>query len=672
MKYLKLLIILLILVHFKNFGQEFKRPEIDLNDFINKLAPIQTENINYDDLYENLFTLYQSPLDLNRADISELRNLLILSEIQINAILNHKKKFGPFLSIYELQSIPELNLDAIRTILPFVTVKNTWGSTNFSNFRRMATEHYLVFRADQTIEQSKGFAEEKYLGNRQRLYTRYRMSHRKDFSIGFISEKDAGEKSFFDYSTFHLQIQNKSIIKNLVIGDYLVQFGQGLIFSAGFAPGKGSEPIYTTRRSNLGIRPYNSLLENGSLRGIASTISINPNVEITALVSQNKRDASAGQISDDQEEYFSSILTSGFHRTENEILNAKAIKENNIGLNLLYKIPNLQFGFSALQTTFDQKFQKRDLPYNAFEFTGDKNFIFGPNFSFSWQNFNFFGEAARSTSGGMGFTTGLVGALGPKVEWSLNFRDYDKNFHTFYGFAFSEGSRSINEKGVYNGLKFIVKKGLEISGFYDSFSSPWLRYRVDAPSSGHDYQLRILWKPNKIFSQWLAWHHEAKQLNSSDDKEITRTLLDTKRDNLVFVTDYLWKQKVRFQSRIQRNGFGKSDGSLSEGYALMQDVEAKVRRITLKTRVAWYNTDNYDSRIYAYENDVLYAVSFPAYYGRGMRYYAVLRMPLTRQSDLWIRWANTTVNDREFIGSGNDQLPGNVKNDLRMQIKWNF
>jgi hypothetical protein len=125
----------------------------------------------------------------------------------------------------------------------------------------------------------------------------------------------------------------------------------------------------------------------------------------------------------------------------------------------------------------------------------------GPNISLSWQNFNFFGEAARSSSGGFGYITGLVGSLGPKVEWALNLRNYQPNFHTFYGFSFAEGSRTINEKGIYNGLKYIVKKGLEISAFYDSFSFPWLKYRVDAPSSGYDYQVRLMYKPNKIFSQ---------------------------------------------------------------------------------------------------------------------------------------------------------------------------
>mgnify|MGYP001277101849 CR=1 FL=1 len=667
--------ILFYVVFTLSFGisraQVFPSQEIDLNSFIQNLTPVQTEEINYEDLYENLFSLYQNPIDINRADQADFRSLFLLNENKINAIINHRQKFGPFLSLYELQAVDGLSVEDIRLILPFITIRNVWGSTNLKNFTSKSTENYLVLRADQVLEPSRGYEENKYLGSRQRYYLRYRMSHSKDFSVGFISEKDAGEKSLLDYNNFHLQVQNKGFIKNLVLGDYLIQFGQGLIFSAGFAPGKGSEPIYTTRRSNLGIKPYNSVLENGSMRGLANTLKFKQ-IEITNIVGNNKRDAPLTELADDQESYFSSILSSGFHRTETEILNSNQIKEQNLGGNILYRLPHLHLGFSVLHTFYNQYFKKRDQLYNFYEFTGNRNTVLGPNFSLSWQNFNFFGEAARSTSGGMGMVTGLVSSLGQRVEWALNLRNYSPDFHTFYGSAFSEGTRNINERGIYNGLKYIIKKGLEVSAFYDRFRFPWLKYQVNAPSFGHDYQIRILHRPNKIFNQYIAWHHEEKQKNQSSDELIVSTLQNTFRDNLVYGSEYFWNKTVKFQTKIQRNSFLKSGSSNSVGYAIMEDIEANIRRLQLKGRLAYFNTDDYDSRIYAYENDVLYAVSFPAYYGKGMRYYGILRVPLNRHLQAWIRWSNTTIEKDKKIGSGNDQLPGNRKNELKIQLKYSF
>lgn len=668
---IKYLLVLLFLVTKKVSGQQINRPEINLDDFILKIAPIQTEDANYEDVYENLFTIYQNPLDLNKADIANLRALFFLTENQINAIINHKNKFGNFLSIYELQAVDGFSMDDIRAILPFIQVKNGIGTTRFSNFTKKAFEHYLVIRADQTLEPIAGFKEDKFIGSAQRYYTRYRMSHAKDFSIGFVSEKDAGEKNLMDYYNFHVQVQNKGIVKNLVVGDYLMQFGQGMIFSAGFAAGKGSEPVYTTRRSNVGIRPYNSVVENGSFRGLANTIK-KGNFEITTMAALNKRDASVDLNEETQDDYFSSLLLAGFHRTATEIGNKNAIKETNFGGNVLYKLDHLQVGFSILHTSFDKNFQKRDLLYNRFEFVGNKNTVMGPNISISWQNFNFFGEAARSSSGGFGYITGLVGSLGPKVEWALNLRNYQPNFHTFYGFSFAEGSRTINEKGIYNGLKYIIKKGLEISAFYDSYSFPWLKYRVDAPSAGHDYQVRILYKPNKIFSQFIAFHKETKERNASDSKAVTHELLQTNRNNLVLGTDYSHNTWLRLQTKLQYNGFRIENTSKSDGYALIQDIETKFKKCQIKGRIAYFSTDSYDSRIYAYENDVLYAVSFPAYYGKGWRYYLIGKMPIGRNLDAWIRIAQTKVSDRTTMGSGTSEIEGNKKTDLKVQLKYSF
>lgn len=661
---------LLISLFFLGFGlqaQHINRPQIDVGDLINRLAPIAAEELNYEEIFENLYTLYQNPLDLNKAERSDLSALFFLNERQINEILEHRNRFGKYLSLYELQSLESFNTDDIRNLLPFVTVTEAFGDVRVKSLLKRATEHYLVIRADQTLEKQRGFIEGQYLGSRQRYYTRYRMSRSKDFSIGFISEKDPGEKDFFDYTAFHVQLQNKGKFKNIVAGDYLMQSGQGLVFSAGYVAGKGGEPVYTTRRSNLGIRPYNSLIENGGFRGLATTYTAGK-FEITGMASYRRKDASVAEPTETSDEYFSSLLSAGLHRTEREIQNKNALLEQSIGGNILYKLDHIQLGFSALNTQYDKNFVKRDLPYNAHEFSGNTNTIMGPNISVNWNNFNFFGEAARSSSGGYGYIFGFVGSLGKQVEWAFNHRNYQPNFHTFYGNAFSESSRTINEKGVYTGVKYIVKKGLEIVGYYDTFTFPWLRYRVDAPSNGHDYQVRINYKPNKKFSSFVAYRSETKQRNPSGSTATIRNLMDTDRRAVILNSDYSPTMFLKLQTRLQYNGFQTS--FQSNGWAIIQDVETRIKRIQLKTRVAYFNTDSYDSRIYAYENDVLYAVSFPAYYGKGFRYYLLTKVPLGKNLEAWLRCAQTRVNDRETMGSGYDLIKGNTKTDMRIQLKY--
>lgn len=661
----RLLFVLLLCRSGEAGGQAYPRPEINVQELLSGWALVATDDLNYEEIYENLYSLYQNPLDLNRAGREDFSALFFLNERQINELLEHRQKFGPYLSLYELQALEAFTLEEVRGLIPFVTVSQGFGDMRAKSIFKRAVDHYLVFRADMTLEKQRGFTEEKYAGSRQRYYTRYRLSRSKDFSAGFISEKDPGEKDFLDYTAFHVQLQNKGNLRNIVAGDYLLQWGQGLVFSAGYAAGKGGEPVYITRRSNLGIKPYNSLIENGGFRGLAATYRLGK-FEVTAMVSRKRKDASAGEGAKDDE--FSSLLTAGLHRTEGETGGKGAVTEQNLGGNVLYTSKYVRLGFSVLNTRFDRDFRKRDLPYNFYEFRGNTNTVLGPGLSVSWHNFTFFGEAARSSSGGYGYITGLVGSLGRQVEVSLNHRNYRPDFHTFYGNAFSEGSRTLNEQGIYAGLKYRIKKEWELAGYYDSFRFPWIKYRVDGPSSGQDFQLRMNYRPTKKFSSWLAYRGDTKLRNS--DTGVIRELTEVRRRTAVLSTDYSPGFSWKFQSKVQYNTFGAAGQPASKGWALIQDIETRYRRMQLKMRVAWFRTDSYDARVYAYENDVLYAVSFPAYYGRGVRWYAIVKVPAGRKADIWLRLARTQVSDRETMGSAYDLIDGNTKTDVRVQMKY--
>lgn len=656
-------------------AQAFPEQQINLDEFIQKIVATQQNDINYEDLYENLYQLYQSPLDINRADAEDLRSLFLFSELQINNLLAYRLENGNLLSLYELQAIPAFDVPFIRSIAPFLTITNQLSSNDLAGILKRATDHSLTFRADQTVEQSRGFAEGKYLGSPQRFYTRYRIQHPKDFSLGFISEKDAGETNFFDYTIFHAQIQNKGRIKNLILGDYQASFGQGLVFAAGYFVGKGGEPIYTTRRSNVGLRSYNSVVEGGFFRGGATTLDLGK-IELTTLVARNKRDGSVATEESDEllerEEVFSSLLTNGFHRTESEIAKKGALNEQNIGLNATYTLQNGHIGLSFLNTSFDKTFQRNERLYNIFEFAGKTNTIIGLNGNYGWQNFNFYGEVARSASGGIGAVGGLVASLSPKVEWSLNLRSYDPDFHSFYANAFGEGSRTINERGIYTGLKYSPTRAFTFSIFYDRFTFPWLRYLVDAPSGGFDYLLRITYKPTRQHVFYVQFHEEQKGRNLPDNDTVADIVVTTKRQNTLANFDYSPSRNLKFQSRVQYNRYAFVNYSVSNGYAIMQDIEGQMGKLRLKGRVAYFKTDDFNSRIYAYENDVLYAVSFPAYFGEGIRLYLVSQFSVSRQIDLWARISRTERLDGIEIGSGNNALGVPHRTDVRLQIRYKF
>ncbi|WP_337041566.1 helix-hairpin-helix domain-containing protein [Emticicia sp. 17c] len=662
-----------LLVSFSSIAvaQAPPRPEINLDEFIQRVFPMQQESINYEDVYESLFQLYQNPLDLNTATYEELSALYVLSVIQIKNLLAHRAQYGNLLSIYELQAINGFDIATIQQLLPFIVIKTDFQLREFPQSLAGATDHYLVLRASQTLEPSKGFVQDKYQGSPQQLYLRYRLSKPKDFQIGLLAEKDAGEKKYLDFYSFHVQLQNKGKLKNLVLGDYQVQFGQGLICGAGFFLGKGSEAVTTVRRSNMGIRPYGSLLETGYFRGAAATYDLKK-VDLTAFYSFTRRDASVDEGNGEQEQYFSSILSSGYHRTTTEIARKNQITEQNMGLNATFRFNNGYIGATLLHTQFNAVLMRKPRLYNIFEFTGKQNTVVGANFTYTWQNFNFFGEAARSASGGVGITGGWVAALNRQLEWAIHVRHYDKDFHSFYANALAEGTRTINEQGIYWGLKYSPKRNLVFSGFYDRFRFPWLKYLVDAPSQGFDYLLRVAYQLNRKVSFYAQYHEEQKGKNLPDNTTPTDIVVNTIRQNILANMDYTPARNLKLQTRIQVNTFQYEGKTKSVGFAIMQDIEKTIKRLSLKGRIAYFLTDDYDSRIYAFENNVLYAVSFPAYYGKGIRAYLTGSYSINSRIDLWARYARTQLKNQTSIGSGNDEINGNHKSDISLQLRYKF
>jgi hypothetical protein len=89
-------------------------------------------------------------------------------------------------------------------------------------------------------------------------------------------------------------------------------------------------------------------------------------------------------------------------------------------------------------------------------------------------------------------------------------------------------------------------------------------------------------------------------------------------------------------------------------------------------RLQYFETDGYDSRLYAYENDVLYSYSIPAFFDKGYRYYVTVNYNVTKNISFWIRFAQAIYRDKTSIGSGLDEIAGNRKTEIKLQGRYLF
>ncbi len=691
-------LILFVLLTLQGFAQEMDpQKQAVIEQRIELISEaIGDEEADFNTLFDDLSYYYDHPINLNNTTRDELQELMMLSEIQITALLEHIERNGKLISIYELQAVPGFDLATINNILPFVMVRDNFNAphANFNTLMKDGT-HEVFLRWSKTLEATEGFLpttdsalaespNSRYLGSADRLYFRYRYRFGNSISFGITGEKDAGEQFFqgaqkngFDFYSAHLLVRNIGMIKTAVVGDYQVSFGQGLTFATGIAMGKTSNSLNIKRTANV-LRPYTSVDENQFMRGAAITFGVKK-FEITALFSYNKVDAnqvgSADTNATDEELFVvSSLQTSGLHSTPSEIEDKDAATVMHYGGHAAWKTKRSNFGATAVYTGVSPGLEKSITPANQFDFQGDHNVVTGIDFNHIWRNLNFFGEVSRSQNGGMAMQSGILASLDPRFSLTVVYRNYAKNYQALFANALAEGSRPVNEKGLYIGAEARFNAQWTLNAYFDSFESTWLKSTINGPMRGMEYLMQLNWRPNKKMDMYFRFRHRNKAENSPDDVDDIEVLLDKAQNNYRFQYGHKLSDALSIRTRLEYTEVFFTGREKEQGFLMYQDIVWKPKEypVSLTFRYALFDTDSYDSRLYAFENDVLYYYAIPSFYDRGTRVYGIFRYQFKKNFDLWVKYSQSLYNNRTTINSGLNEIQGNKKSELRIQLRLRF
>lgn len=666
----------------ETYAQEKPSIEIDPQRFVDDLLANQDGDLNYADLYENLMQLLSNPMDLNRISKEQLEALFFVPDQVVEAVLQYRSEAGPFLSVYELQNVPGMSRELFYKLSPFVTIL-TSDNRSFLNRLTSGQNSYLVVRYDRTLETKQGYSDEatpstRYAGSPDRIYMRFRTSRPGDYSFGITAEKDAGEEIAWvperkqfgpDYFSFHGQVQNKGKIKNLIVGDYQAQFGQGLLLGSAFGIGKSAEAVTTIRKPDIGFLPYTSVYESRFLRGAALTYTASKRISIHGMYSAKWRDGNVLDTLND-ESAISSLSDAGLHRTANELADKNTLHEQNIMTGVTYRHGGFDVGVLIHHTRFNRSIVREPTPYNQFYFQGNQNTNAGVYFNYTVRNLSFFGEGAQTMNSGGAVLVGMIASLTSTFDLSILYRNYSRSYNSFYSNAIAENSIPQNERGVYWGWKYQFSKQLAASGYIDLFRFPWLRYRSYSPGTGSEWLLRLSYRINRNTSVFLQVTEETKQRNVTNEANLYTTAAGTKR-NYWLNLEYAATPALQFRTRAQFNTYSLNK-VFSQGMVLLQDVTYNFGKVSVSGRYALFDTDSYDNRIYIYERDVWLAFTFPAYEGVGVKNYLLVQYNLTRQIDIWGRWSFERYTDRDEIGSSGETIAGNRQNDIRFQVRIRF
>jgi hypothetical protein len=291
-----------------------------------------------------------------------------------------------------------------------------------------------------------------------------------------------------------------------------------------------------------------------------------------------------------------------------------------------------------------------------------------------------YGEVAIDQQFHKALVNGLLISLDPKADMALVYRRMDKDYQSMQGNAFTENYLPGNEQGLYAGLTLRPAPSWQLDAYADCFRFPWLKYRVNAPGYGGDYLLQLLYKPNKGVELSSRYRHEHKPANLTDEDIPLKPVVSAARQNWRTQVIFQTSSSIMLKSRVELAWYNAGKDSKTEkGFSAFTEVfYTPAHSFAANMRLHFFETDGYNARIYAYEQDVQYYFSIPLFQGKGLRYYfnlkqnmsSILSRKRARKMDciLWLRLAQFLFPSKMLTGSGFDELQSKSKTEFRVQL----
>lgn len=640
----------------------------------------ETSELQITELIELLEELANNPVNINRAGLDELAGVPALNLQTARAILAYRETTKPFESTLDLLEVDGIGSVTLENIQPFVTVGkldelrkdlylNPRYWTHNSRFETLAGyQQVLTPREGYSRPDSLG----GYLGSpvKYNHRLRYRSDH---ISVNLTQDKDPGESlagpSDFDFTSWHVAVEDLGLLENLIVGDFRISYGQGLTLWNGGAFGKSSNIIGSAIKNDPGIRPYTSYQETNGFRGVAATVG--RRFQLSGFYSNRSRTAS-----ETEDGFVRFPTSSGFHRTINESNRRLNLDQETYGGRARYQTAYAIIGVSGYHNLFNQTIEKGAQPYQLFGYEGRKLSAVGTDIRLNVGTATIFGEIARSSNGSLGGITGTEISIIETTDIALAYRNYALDFQSIFGSGFGEQSSPQNETGFFTGIRQQIGSKLELNAFVDFFGTHGPRFRNTRPTSGFDWLARLDFEPLDKFVIYIqvkakSWEQEFDTFDSFGRE--TLMMGKETRFNTRLHMEYFIHENVRLRTRLDLVRHTKTLSKPSIGYLMYQDVRfTPSANLTVDARITVFETDNFNSRVFQFENDLLYVMSNAMLFDQGQRSYIVVRYRPSTHFTFRMKAATTLYENRQTIGSGLDLIQGRRKTDLGLQFQVKF
>ena len=621
----------------------------------------------WEETYEMLCELEQHPMDINRVSREQLEQLPFLSAQQVEGIMEYLWRYGRMESLGELAMVRQLDYQQRRLLTYFIyvdekDVENDRQQTPSLRDIAKYGNHELIATGRIPFYERKG-DKAGYLGPKYRHWLRYQFTYGDQVKAGIVGAQDAGEPFFanrnktgYDYYSFYLQLRNMGRIETLVLGNYRVSMGMGLVMNNSFSLGKIAM-LQNLGRATYTLRAHSSR-SAGSLLGAAATVDVGRHLKLTAFVSRSPADATLNK-----DGTVSTILDTDYHRTETEMGKKHNLHPFKTGGNLRYNAHGFRLGMNALYTHLDRTLKPNTSALYRQHYPQGADFLnVSLDYGYASPRVALSGETATDKQGHLATINTASLRVSDAASLMVLQRFYSYAYSAPDAQSYSDGGRVQNESGIYVGFTWQPALSLRLSAYTDYAYFAWARYQVSQSSHSWDNLLQATWQKQR----WTLTGRYRLRLRQKDD-ESKKTLINRWEHRGRLSADY--SAATGLGGRMQIDG-GWSEGEW--GGMVSGSLAYTHRWLRLNGGAGYFHTDSYNSRVYLYELGPLYTYTSQQFYGEGIRYWLMARANIGKRLTLTAKIGVTDYFDRTTIGSSYQQVDGSSLSDLDLQLRWKF
>lgn len=691
MKQSFVLFLMILLSMGVSHAQVIDEPYMTWGEFVSSYldAEVDDENAVQTEIdREWLEYVAQNPLQINLVDREELRELPFLNGAQIDSLLSYREHNHGFMSLGELQLVSGMDYYTRCRLSLFLRCDSAYASTlrtgeiakGWRLLRECLTKgkHELESRVDVPLYKRKGYYKPKhptttnyYVGNALHHIVRYRYQNGRDAMYGLTLEKDAGEpickQGFYpyDYWSGYIYIRPKQVKWQLLAGDFQVYAANGLIY------GKGGFMLRNAAATGAWhtqtFKPHTSSDEANFFRGIAFSVRMKRGWNLSAFASYRCLDARLNALGDTA----ITLQQTGLHRTLTEISMRRCLGSLTCGTSVGLKKKRWGIELNECINVYDKPLFPVERLYNRYYFRGQVANVTSVSYCINSKHAVANGECAIDHKGNMAIVQNLLYKLNYLSHISLQTRCFSPKFVSLYGRPLQQGSRVANEVGAMLSTYLLLNRTIEVSGYADVFMHPKPTYNAAlSHSKGVVISVQTLYLVSNAWNLLLRYQLRAKQY----------TLTATEGKTLEYRTTHKvriaseWKQaKFCINVQLDASAYATQTGQRQFGCMLSSRVTWQPsHNYNLKCSLSAFFTDDYETRLYAYQPQLLRTMNMPMFCYHGVSETMLFNWIIKSNMVLSMRISSIKYLNRKSISSRLDEISSSWKNDLSIQIRWSI